>query len=337
MDEVRDRLLPVLAMLLLVGLIGICGYSLIEGWGLLDSVYMTVITLAGVGFGETHPLSDTGRVFTICLILFGMGVLAYFISTLTAFIVEGTLTDAWRQKRMEAKINELVHHYIICGTGHTGGIILNELRKTKRPFVVVDKDAQRIEELQKEHVLAIEGDATDDEVLRRAGIERARGLFGALATDPENAFMIISARGLNPKLRIVCQQSETGSTEKLRRSGADAVISPGSIGGLRMASEMIRPATVGFLDAMLREEHAVFRIEEVIVPTDSPLCGQAISEIKGAEGNAALLLAVKQPDSKTYDINPPTDKPIKAGEVLVVMGSLDQLAKLEKRLGVSRN
>jgi len=235
---------------------------------------------------------------------------------------------------MEGKIAKLNHHYIVCGTGHTGGIIMDELKKTNRPFVIVDKDAARIEELQKENVLAIVGDATDDEVLRQAGIERARGLFGALPADPDNAFVIISARGLNPKLRIVCQQIEPDSAEKLRRSGADAVISPGRIGGLRMASEMIRPATVGFLDAMLRAEHAVFRIEEMTVPEDSPLCGKAISAVKGAEGETALLLAVKQSGSKTYDINPPADKPIKAGEVLVVMGNLDHLQRLEKRLGI---
>ena len=337
MEDIKERILPVFVALLMVAVVGICGYSFIEGWGLLDATYMTVITLAGVGYGETHPLSDTGRMFTICLILFGMGVLAYAISTLTAFIVEGTLKDAWRRKRMEAKIAKLSGHYIICGTGHTGEIIMQELKKTRRPFVVVDKDAARIEELQKENVFAIVGDAIDDEVLRKAGIERARGLFGALPSDPDNAFMIISARGLNPKLRIVCQQIEVGSTEKLRRSGADAVISPGSIGGLRMASEMIRPATVGFLDAMLRAEHAVFRIEEVVVPADSPLCGEPISAVKGAEGGAALLLAVKQSDSKSYDINPSSSKTIKAGEVLVVMGNLDDLQTLENRLGISRD
>lgn len=332
MKEIKEKVFQIGLGLFLILFIGTLGYTLIEGWPLFDSLYMTVITVATVGYGETHPLSNTGRLFTIFLIVGGIGMVGYIFSTFTAFIVEGELTDALRRKRMEDKIAKLSSHYILCGAGHTGRSIKEELAKTKRPFVVIESQPEKAEKLKEEGLMVVCGDATDDEVLKKSGIERARGLFATLTSDRDNAFVTLTARGLNPKLRIVAEQVEEGVREKLIRSGANAVINPGFIGGLRMASEMIRPAAVKFLDAMIREGGEIVRIEEIRVPENSPLLGKPIQEIKGSEGNRALLLAVQDPLTKKFDINPRPEKPIQAKERLVVMGTVEHIQELEKQL-----
>lgn len=334
-EDIRERLVGVVAPVVLMLAVGVAGYRLIEGWSLFDSLYMTVITLATVGYGETHPLSLGGRVFTIGMILVGIGVLTYAFSSLTAFIVEGDLKDVLRRRRMQSRIAKLAGHFIVCGAGHTGRIILEELQKTGRDVVVLDNDPEVVKHLTEGGAMALHGDATDDETLLSAGIKRARGLFGALPTDPGNVFVAITARGLNAGLRIVSRQQERGVEGKLKRSGADVAVDPGLIGGLRMASEMIRPAAVGFLDSMIRAEGKVFRIEEVPVTDGVPLKGEPLGTVKGSEGEAALVLAVRLKDGKTYDINPVPSRPITSGEVLVAMGSKEQLKALRAKLGAN--
>lgn len=332
-DEIRQRLRTVVFAIGAALSTGVIGYRWIEGWNYFDSLYMTVITLGTVGYGETHPLSHNGRVFTIFMILFGIGVLTYALSTLTAFIVEGELNDILRRRRMEAKIKKLSGHYIICGAGRTGRTIMEELIKTDRTVVVVDRDGAVIDELQEKGILALQGDPTSDETLIKAGVESARGLFGALPDDPGNVFVTISAKGLNPGLRVVCRQDESGAANKLKRSGADVAIDPGFIGGLRMASEMIRPAAVGFMDSMIRAHGKVTRIEDVLIPKGSPVDGQTIGVIKGSEGNSALVIAIKGVDEGAYEVNPPPARTIQVGDVLVVLGSKDELKGLKERVG----
>lgn len=331
----RDRLLGVAGLLLACVAGGTAGYHLIEGWGLFDALYMTVITIGTVGYGEVHPLSHAGRLFTIFLIVGGIGLFTYAISTISAVLIEGDLSEALKRRRMEKDIAKLSGHYVVCGAGHTGGVICAELRKTGRPFVVVDMEAAAVEKLAERlggefpHVL---GDSTEDDTLRRAGVERAAGVFAALSTDQDNAFIALSAKGLNPKARVLACQKTLGVREKLLRSGADGVVDPEYIGGLRMASEMIRPVTVGFLDSMLREKGSHVRFDEIAVPEGSPFVGRPVAEVKGAEGNAPLLVAVVPPGTDRYEINPSSTRAIAGGDRLVLIGETEALEALRRRV-----
>jgi voltage-gated potassium channel len=334
-SRVRDRLLGVAAMLAGCLAAGTLGYKLIEGWSLFDALYMTVITVGTVGYGETHPLSTAGRAFTMVLILGGIGLFTYGFSTIAAVIIEGDLSQAFGRRRMEKKIKELSGHYVVCGAGHTGGVICAELKKTGRAFVVVDREQSAIDKLTErlgQDFLHIAGDGSEDEVLLRAGVDRAAGVFAVLATDQDNAFVVLSAKGLNPKARVLACQKSLGVREKLMRSGADGVVDPEFIGGLRLASEMIRPLTVGFLDSMLREKGSHVRFDEVLVPPRSALVGKAVSEVKGAQGGAPLLVAVVAAGSDRYEINPPVDRALAAGDRLVLIGETEGIADLRRRV-----
>jgi len=238
---------------------------------------------------------------------------------------------------MEKQIAKLSGHYIVCGAGRAGGVISAELTRTGRPFVLLERQAEVVQKLRgrlgEGEILHIIGDATDDGVLKSAGVERAAGVFAVLATDQDNAFVALSAKGLNPNLRVVCCQKELGVRAKLLRSGADNVVNPEYIGGLRMASEMIRPATVGFLDAMMRESETVERFEEITVPEGSSYVGKPVGDVKGGEGGGPLLIAVLDGLNKKYDINPDSARPIRAGDHLVMVGEVGRLAELRRRFG----
>ena len=238
---------------------------------------------------------------------------------------------------MQKEIDSLTGHYIICGAGHAGGVIASELRQTGRPFVVIEKSGEalgRFCDRLGEGIFTILGDATEDEALKRAGIERAAGVFAVLAKDQDNAFVALSSKGLNPRARVVCCQKELGVREKLFRSGADNVVNPEFIGGLRMASEMIRPAATGFLDSMLREKSSAVRFDEILVPEGSAYVGRTLEAVKGGAAGAPLLVAVYEPGSGRYDINPAADRAIKAGESLVLIGESTRLSELRRKVAV---
>jgi voltage-gated potassium channel len=328
--RILERLLPPFGLLAAVYVGGVAGYMFLEGWNFEDASYMTVITVATVGFGETHPLSPVGRWFTIALILGGMGTMLYAVSSLTAFIVEGELAQLLRRGKMDKAIARLEGHFVICGAGRVGSVILKELRAGGHKTVVVDRSLERLEEtFGPDHgLLTVEGDATHDAVLERAGIRRARGLLAALAEDRDNLFVVLSARSMNPALRIVARADEESTRDKLFKAGADAVVFPHTIGGLRMASEMLRPAVVTFLDQMLRWGDGSLRVEEAVVSEGSPLAGQRLSacDIPGRTG--ALLVALKT--GGQFLFNPAGDRTLSPGDVLVVIADRSQREALQR-------
>jgi voltage-gated potassium channel len=320
----RQRILAAALALAAVLGAGTLGYQLIEGWSFADALYMTVITVATIGYGEVHPLSPAGRTFTIFLIFGGIGLLTYAVSAVTAFLVEGELHEALRKRRLEKIIDHLKDHYIICGAGRTGRCVADELRNTRRDLVVVDQDPVRVAALNEQGVPALLGDADHDTVLKKAGIERAKALVACLPEDKDNLFVVITARGLNPNLRIVAKSLDKDADEKFRRSGADAVVSPHFIGGLRMASEAARPAVVSFLDNMLRHPDAGIRLEEVSVGGRARTVAEA-----SASAGGVLVLALKPRGGSDYVFNPAPGTALSEKDVLVVMGRADEVKRLQ--------
>lgn len=328
------RLLKVISALAMVCFAGVSGYMLIEGWNLFDSLYMTVITIASVGYGEIHPLSFEGRFFTIILILCGSATLIYGLSILTAFIVEGELTDILRRRKMVKTISGLAGHFIVCGMSATGRYVVDELRKTGRTFVVIDRDPEKIKGLNSAGILTVEGDATNDAILQAANIGKATGLLTTLHADSDNLFVVVTARGLNPALKIVAKAINEESERKLRQVGADRVVMPNCIGGLRMASEMIRPSVVTFLDIMLRSQDATVRVEEINITAASPLTGKSLSE-SGIMDSAGVTLVAVADEQKNYCFNPARERRLAAGELLIVMGVVENILKLKARAEIA--
>lgn len=334
----RRRIVVALVLFTAVFVIGVVGFKIIGGSraSVLDAVYMTAITISTIGYGEVIDLSHhpAGRVFAVLFIVLSLGTIAYAVSSITAFIVEGELKNLLGRRRMEKDIAKLRDHYIVCGSDETAGTIIRELLRTRRDFVVVEPDKEKLEKLRAQgDFLFVQDDPAEDQALRRAGIDRARGVFPCLPSDEANVFVTITARGLNPGLRIVAKGIDPRSHEKMRKAGADAVISPAFIGGMRMASEMVRPAVVSFLDMMLRDQEKGLRVEELEVMTGSPLVGQTIREARLGEKTGALLVAVRNERSTEYEFNPPADRRIKEKDILIFIGTPEMSASLRRIAG----
>lgn len=330
MGILEQRILVVVAAIGGILAIGTLGYMVIEGWPAFDALYMTVITLATVGYGEVHPLSTPGRIYTIVLILLGLGVMGYGLSTLTAFLVEGELTDILGKRKMERKIKNLSNHVVLVGAGETGKHIAEELVKSGTPFVVIEQDPTRVAALERlGEVLSVIGDATDSSVLQQARIESARGLISSTPSDKDNLFVILTAKELNPSLRIISRVVAEESRHKLVKAGADAVVSTNLIGGLRMASEILRPHVVSFLDAMLREAGGTtVRVEEVEVPETSPWVGRTLEEAQIREKVGVMVFGLRQAATGRYIFNPAPALRLGAGDVLVGCADRNQLESL---------
>src|SRR5437867_782799 len=321
---VSARLLHIVLLLVAVIGGGTVGYVVIEGWSAFDALYMTVTTVSSVGYGEVHPLSKTGRAFTLVLIVAGLGTVLYGLSAITAFWVEGDLSHMWEKRKMERRIASLSDHIIVCGAGETGRHIAIEFVRTGEPFILIEVDPDKEMALRKlgPSVVYVIGDATDGDVLRQAGVDRARGLIGAMPSDKDNLFTILTARELNPRLRIVSRIMGEDSRAKLLKAGADAVVSNKSIGALRLASEMVRPHVVGVLDAMLRAPGAV-RVQQIAV--DSTLTGRALSKLRLQERAGVVIFAIRGREGRT-EFNPPPDRELAAGDVLIACADPQQLA-----------
>ncbi|HBC75697.1 MAG TPA: potassium channel protein [Candidatus Wallbacteria bacterium] len=335
MEELRRKLVNAFILIVFIFVSGVMGYVWLEGWSFFDALYMTVITLASVGYGETHELSANGRLFTIFLIVIGMGAFVYAISMVTALIIEGELNGYLRRKKMKAKIDKLHSHYIICGVGSVGRHVIDELYKTNRAFVAIDKDIVQLDKIHcKESILFIQGDASEDDILIQAGIKRAAGLVCALPSDKDNLFIVITAKSLNPTIRIVTRAMEDDSIPKLRKAGADSIVSANAIGGMRMASEMIRPKVVSFLDKMLRSQDASLRVEELSLGRESTLIGKTLREANINDATGLLVIATNNDQSGEYRHNPKSNYVFKNDDVLIVIGNAEQVNECRKKFNV---
>lgn len=311
---------------------GTAGYVVIEGWPLLDAFYMTVITLTTVGFGEVYPLSSSGKIFTIFLVGSGVFVVTYSISFLVSLLAEGRAGEFLLRRRVKMELREIENHFIICGCGVVGSEVVEYFARTREKFVVIERDEEKIKEILKNYpdLLFIVGDATREDLLKEAGIERARGLLALLGSDADNVYTVITARFMNSHLRIVARAIQPESIEILKRAGADYVICPQKIGGLRLAAAALRPQVTSFLDLVLRSETFDLAIEEITIPENSPVAGKSLRELNLPGKIGLIVVAVKPGDRATFEFNPRADTIIRAGDIIIVLGRLQQLAELRK-------
>ena len=335
--QLRLRLGSAALFILAVMLVGIVGYRVIDpGVGWVDAFYMTAITLTTVGFGEIVDMTARpgGRIFTVLLILVGMGGVLYLVTTATAFIVEGQIGHIFRRRKLEKTIASMSGHLIVCGAGDTAAYTTRELLSVRRQVVLICEKRDQVDYLRSEigDTPLIVGDPASDEVLLAAGVERAAGIVACTDNDKENVVITLSARQLNPTIRIVSRITDIDSEDKIRRVGADAVVSPTYIGGLRLASELIRPTVVNFLDVMLRDRDANLRIDEITIPESSPAAGKRVRELGLDKMSNALLMAMRSPSGQ-WHYNPGEDQEVTAGTVLIFLGSPEDMRGLCDQLG----
>jgi voltage-gated potassium channel len=315
------------ALLLLVAVAGTAGYHFIEGWPWFDGFYMVVTTLTTIGYQEVHPLSHAGRVFNVFVILAGVSLLLLGVGALSQALLEFELQSFFGRRRMEREIGRLDGHYIICGMGRVGRSVARELARKPAPFVIIENTEAKLQRYSGEEWLVVTGDATQEPVLRQAQIERARGLIAATTTDATNLYIVLTARGLNPSLKIIARASEDGAEKHLRTAGADSVVSPYSFAGQRIAQSLLRPHVVSFLDTATTHLGMDLEIGQIQVAGDSVFAGMTIESSRIRQDRGVIILAIKRQEGMRF--NPAPDEPIHPDDCLIAMGEPAQLRQLE--------
>ncbi len=313
-----------LALLLFTIVIGTFGFMLIEKWNFIDSIYMTIITISTTGFKEVEPLSETGRLFTIFLIILGVGTIAYTGGRAVQFVFE---TQLFRRRRMSKKLEELENHYIVCGYGRMGRYICEELQSAKVNFIVIENESNKIDKLIELGILFVNGDATSDDVLLKAGVKNAKGLVAVLSSDAENVFATLSAKVLNPKIYTVARAVEEETESKLKKAGADRVVKPYEIGGTRMAALLLRPGVIEFIDSVARETNVELNIEEVAVSPNSQMVDKTLAEVPIRKELNIIVVSIKKESGK-FIYNPTSSTKIESNDKLIAIGDTKNLNKL---------
>lgn len=329
---IRRQIIPPITAMIFVIASGTVGYIVIEKWSLFEALYMTIITLTTVGYEEVHTLSKAGRVFTTILILSGVGAMFYVLGVGARLIFEGEIREILGRKKLSKKIESIKNHYIICGYGRMGKIICREMKQNGAQFVVIEKSPEIVSVMDR-NILVLQGDSIHDSVLMEAGVERAQGLISVLSSDADNLYVVLSARGMNPKLKIVARASEEGAEQKLLRAGADNVISPYYIGGLRIAHTILKPAVVDFIEFATRSRNLELQIEEIRLKEGSHIIDHSLDECGIRKDLGIIIVAIKR-SSGDMEFNPTSKSIIKKGDILIAMGESKQLKALEEKVGV---
>jgi voltage-gated potassium channel len=325
----ENRPRRILFFIFVIVLVGTVGYKIIGGekTSLLDALYMTAITITTVGYSDFTAAADTtaGKVFTILYLFFSVGAIFYLFTALASYMVEGEVRKVFRRKSMEKRIEKLKHHYIVCGIGMVGLYIVHELYETKRPQVIIDSDPLQLDLLKTRNmdVPVLLGDATENELLERAMVREAAGLFATTNSDNDNIVIALTAKQINPGLRVICRCNDTKNIDKIKRAGADTVVPLTYIGGMRMAAAMIRPHATDFLESMLRDKEQTLRVEEVAVPETSPYVGKEIQALELASIGNLLLLAVRKNHGE-WVYNPPASLRLEKDMHLIVLATPEE-------------
>ena len=315
-------------LILAVVVAGTVGYVLIEGWSWWDAFYMTVITITTVGYGEVHPLSTAGRAFTVLIILGGVGTFFYGFTQFTALLAGGQLMEGRERRRHARMLDNLAGHFILCGFGRMGEIIAREFSRQRVPFIVIERNPDRVHHAMEQGFLAVEADASNEDVLRRVRIDHAKGLIAAVSTDAENVYAVLSARLMKPDLFIVGRAETDDARAKLKRAGADRVISPYHIGGLQLAQTALRPAVVDFVTLATSSENMDLNLEQVHLADASPLVGRSLLDAGLRQKYGVVVVGIRRRDGQ-MDFNPAPEASMRAGDDLVVLGRAESLKELE--------
>jgi voltage-gated potassium channel len=316
------------ALLLLIIAGGTAGYVAIEGWGAWDAFYMTIITVTTVGYREVHALSRAGEAFTVVLLISGVGAALYTFTLLATVVVEGGLPKRLQQRRHARMLDTITDHFIICGYGRIGSIVAQQFRRQGIPYVVVERSPERVEMAIEEGALGVEADASREDVLKRVGIERARGLIAAVGTDAENVYAVLSARVMRPDLFIVGRAETEDATIKLKRAGANRVISPYQIGGVQIAQTALRPAVVDFMDLATSSDNMELAMEQITIAPRSALANRSVVDANLRQKYGIIVIGIQREDSR-MEFNPEPATAIRPGDKLVVLGRPDSLKRLE--------
>jgi len=309
--------------------IGVVGYHIIEGWDFLDSLYMTVITIFTVGFREVKDLSPQGRVFTIFIILGGVGSAIFAFTKLAEVVFEGGVNEFWRGRKMQKEISHLRDHYIICGYGRMGRIVGERLTEEGARFIVIESEENKISDLREEgRILCIEGDAAKEEVLIEAGIKKAKGLAALLPSDSDNLYLVLTARQLNASIYILSKVVLEEAEKKIIQMGADRVVSPYTLSGLKIAQSLMRPTLVDFMDLIIRRNELSLYMEEVVVQKDSRIVDRSLAECDIRRVSNVIVVAIKK-SFQEICFNPSPDVKIETGDILLVLGKKDDVAQFE--------
>jgi voltage-gated potassium channel len=321
-----------IALFLAVTAGGTLGYMLIEGWGAWDAFYMTIISVTTVGYREVHPMSWAGEAWTALVLVSGVSTLFYTGTLVVSLVVEGGLHRKLDSRRFNRMLDDLTQHFIICGYGRIGSVIAGEFRRQHVPFVVIDRNPERVHDVIMAGGLAVEADASREEVLKRVGIDRARGLIAAVGTDAENVYTVLTARGLQADLFIVARVESEDAEAKVRRAGADRVISPYHLGGIQMAATALRPAVVDFMRLATSSERLDLAAEQVNVGADAPFANMTLKDANLRQAFGVIVVAINR-QAGHMEFNPAPEATILAGDQLVVLGHPDQLKALDTAAG----
>lgn len=327
MDE-RRKIKFILYAFSLLLIIGIVGYMILLDVGFVDAFYMTVITISTVGFGEVGTTSNWSKIFSICMIFLGVGIVGYAFTTIVAMFVEGKVSDLWKGNKMERKISALSDHYIICGSGELAEVIINKFIDENLNFVVITDNREDLDDYSHHNILVVEGHSTEENVLKHAGVEKAKGLIAALDAEVDNIVTVLTARNLNEKIYIIANAITKSGSEKLLKVGANKTLSAVEISGNRMASLMIKPNIISFLDVVTRMGDVELDLEEVIVKKGSYLENKTLVEAEIPRKTGLTVLAIKKIDDGKLLFNPPVNYTFKIGDILIILGREEQVDKL---------
>lgn len=323
--------LIIVTLLLFVVAAGTIGFELIEGWGFMDALYMTVITIATVGYQEIRPLGEAGRIFNMVLIFFGLGTTTYVAASVVRFMVEGRIRAIMGRRRLDRRIDRLRDHYIVCGYGRIGRILCQTLQQKPVGLVAVEKSPDLVPVMEQDRVLFVQGEATSEETLQRAGIARARGLVAVLGTDTDNVFLVLTARQLAPQLPIIARAGREESKSKLRAAGANIVESPYETGAFRLAQRIMRPAVTSFLDSAFSDTRKDIQMEELTVSDHSPLAHLSLKDSGIRQKYNLIIIAIKNTDGAML-FNPSFETTIRPGDTVIAVGEVENLDRLEQAL-----